>query len=158
MSNLSEMTVEEASKQENNTNCYYQRYFTRKGSRRQYTNYTDAEKTMQIFDKFKLGYKPNTETAMDYTGIIIPFNTKDRTRSYCSSLSRTTTGITNITTDEAAKNAPVYNLVYQKVTKAYKGCSHQERKEDDSSNQIQNNISLLLPPIFIYRGVLLGIT
>lgn len=33
----------------------------------------------------------------------------------------TTTGITNITTDEAAKNAPVYNLTGQKVTKAYKG-------------------------------------
>lgn len=33
----------------------------------------------------------------------------------------TTTGITNITTDEAVKNAPVYNLAGQKVTKAYKG-------------------------------------
>lgn len=31
------------------------------------------------------------------------------------------TGITNITTDETAKNAPVYNLAGQKVTKAYKG-------------------------------------
>ncbi len=31
------------------------------------------------------------------------------------------TGITNITTDEAAKNASVYNLAGQKVTKAYKG-------------------------------------
>lgn len=31
------------------------------------------------------------------------------------------TGITNITADEAAKNAPVYNLAGQKVTKAYKG-------------------------------------
>lgn len=33
----------------------------------------------------------------------------------------TTTGITNITAEEAAKNAPVYNLAGQKVTKAYKG-------------------------------------
>lgn len=33
----------------------------------------------------------------------------------------TATGITNITTEEAAKNAPVYNLAGQKVTKAYKG-------------------------------------
>lgn len=33
----------------------------------------------------------------------------------------TTTGITNITADEAAKNAPVYNLAGQKVIKAYKG-------------------------------------
>lgn len=37
------------------------------------------------------------------------------------SLNGTTTSITNITTDEAAKNAPVYNLAGQKVTKAYKG-------------------------------------
>lgn len=37
------------------------------------------------------------------------------------SLNGTTTGITNITADEAAKNAPVYNLAGQKVTKAYKG-------------------------------------
>lgn len=37
------------------------------------------------------------------------------------SLNGQTTGITNITTDEAAKNAPVYNLAGQKVTKAYKG-------------------------------------
>lgn len=37
------------------------------------------------------------------------------------SLNGTTTGITNITTDEAAKNAPVYNLAGQKVSKAYKG-------------------------------------
>ena len=37
------------------------------------------------------------------------------------SLNGTTTGITNITTDEAAKNTPVYNLAGQKVTKAYKG-------------------------------------
>lgn len=33
----------------------------------------------------------------------------------------TTTSITNITAEEAAKNAPVYNLAGQKVTKAYKG-------------------------------------
>lgn len=37
------------------------------------------------------------------------------------SLNGKTTGITNITADEAAKNAPVYNLAGQKVTKAYKG-------------------------------------
>ena len=37
------------------------------------------------------------------------------------SLNGQTTGITNITADEAAKSAPVYNLAGQKVTKAYKG-------------------------------------
>lgn len=75
---------------------------------------------MQIFDKFKLGYKPNTETAMDYTGIIIPFNTKIELAPTVAPTA-TATGITNITTDEAAKNAPTYNLAGQKVTKAYKG-------------------------------------
>ena len=52
--------------------------------------------------KFKTTYE------LDSNNILISLNGK-------------TTGITNITTDEAAKNAPVYNLAGQKVTKAYKG-------------------------------------
>lgn len=52
--------------------------------------------------KFKTTYE------LDLNNILISLNGK-------------TTGITNITTDEAAKNAPVYNLAGQKVTKAYKG-------------------------------------
>ena len=35
--------------------------------------FADAEKTLQVFDKFKVNYTPNTESAMDYTGILIPF-------------------------------------------------------------------------------------
>ncbi len=35
--------------------------------------YADADKTLQVFDKYKVGYTPNTESAMDYTGILIPF-------------------------------------------------------------------------------------
>jgi len=35
--------------------------------------FADAEKTLQVFDKYKLNYTPNTESAMDYTGILIPF-------------------------------------------------------------------------------------
>ena len=35
--------------------------------------FTDADKTLQVFDKYKVGYTPNTESAMDYTGILIPF-------------------------------------------------------------------------------------
>ena len=52
--------------------------------------------------KFKTTYE------LDSNNILISLNGK-------------TTGITNITLDEAAKNAPAYNLAGQKVTKAYKG-------------------------------------
>ena len=58
-----------------------------------------------VYGKLK---KFNTTYELDKNNILI-------------SLNGTTTGITNITTDEAAKNAPVYNLAGQKVTKAYKG-------------------------------------
>lgn len=58
-----------------------------------------------VFGKLK---KFNTTYELDSNNILISQN-------------GTTTGITNITTNEAAKNAPVYNLAGQKVTKAYKG-------------------------------------
>lgn len=58
-----------------------------------------------VYGKLK---KFNTTYELDKNNILISQN-------------GTTTGITNITTDEAAKNAPVYNLAGQKVTKAYKG-------------------------------------
>lgn len=58
-----------------------------------------------VYGKLK---KFNTTYELDKNNILISLNGK-------------TTGITNITTDEAAKNAPVYNLAGQKVTKAYKG-------------------------------------
>ena len=58
-----------------------------------------------VYGKLK---KFNTTYELDLNNILI-------------SLNGTTTGITNITTDEAVKNAPVYNLAGQKVTKAYKG-------------------------------------
>ena len=35
--------------------------------------FADADKTLQVLDKYKVGYTPNTESAMDYTGILIPF-------------------------------------------------------------------------------------
>lgn len=58
-----------------------------------------------VYGKLK---KYNTTYELDKDNILISLNGK-------------TTGITNITEDEAAKNAPVYNLAGQKVTKAYKG-------------------------------------
>lgn len=58
-----------------------------------------------VYGKLK---KYGTTYELDKDNILISLNGK-------------TTGITNITADEAAKNAPVYNLAGQKVTKAYKG-------------------------------------
>lgn len=58
-----------------------------------------------VYGKLK---KFNTTYELDSNNILISLNGQ-------------TTGITNITADEAAKNAPVYNLAGQKVTKAYKG-------------------------------------
>lgn len=58
-----------------------------------------------VYGKLK---KFGTTYELDKNNILISLNGK-------------TTGITNITTDEVAKNAPVYNLAGQKVTKAYKG-------------------------------------
>ena len=77
----------------------------------------DGENFISVIDDIKVGdvvivygklKKYNTTYELDKNNILI-------------SLNGTTTGITNITTDEAAKNAPVYNLAGQKVTKAYKG-------------------------------------
>lgn len=58
-----------------------------------------------VYGKLK---KFGTTYELDKNNILISLNGK-------------TTGITNITADEAAKNAPVYNLAGQKVTKTYKG-------------------------------------
>lgn len=58
-----------------------------------------------VYGKLK---KYNTTYELDKDNILISLNGK-------------TTGITNITTDETAKNAPVFNIAGQKVTKAYKG-------------------------------------
>lgn len=85
----------------------------------------DGENKIMIFDKFSsIGGVSNLTEGEKYTltgifGVIfknnpevLPIKAVEKFES---------TGITNITTDEAAKNAPVYNLAGQKVTKAYKG-------------------------------------
>ena len=58
-----------------------------------------------VFGKLK---KYNTTYELDLNNILISQN-------------GTTTGITNITAEEAAKNAPVYNLAGQRVDKNFKG-------------------------------------
>ena len=85
----------------------------------------DGENKIMIYDKFSSigGVSQLTEgEKYTLTGIfgviyknnpeVLPIKAVEKFES---------TGITNITTDEAAKNAPVYNLAGQKVTKAYKG-------------------------------------
>ena len=100
------------SKEEYNTDKFYY-----------YAN--DGENKIMIYDKFSsIGGVSNLTEGEKYTltgifGVIyknnpevLPIKAVEKFES---------TGITNITTDEAAKNAPVYNLAGQKVTKAYKG-------------------------------------
>lgn len=80
--------------------------------------YTDANKTIQIFDKFKLSYSVDTENECDYTGIIIPFNSQ---MELAPTVTPVTSNINGITIDDADANAPVYNLAGQKVSESYKG-------------------------------------
>lgn len=94
-----------------------------KGKFNYYAN--DGENKIMIYDKFSgIGGVSKLTEGEKYTltgifGVIfknnpevLPIKAVEKFES---------TGITNITTDEAAKNAPVYNLAGQKVTKAYKG-------------------------------------
>lgn len=58
---------------------------------------------------------------MDYTGILIPYNKQVELAPTVAPTASSATGISTITTDAAADNAPIYNLAGQKVSKAYKG-------------------------------------
>ncbi len=117
-----EMTIEEAIKAENVCKLVTVKNITLvEVTEGNYTNYyTDEDKTMQIYDKFKVGYTPNTESAMDYTGILIPYNGKIELAPTVAPTA-TSTNISGITSDEAAKDAPVYNLAGQRVGKDAKG-------------------------------------
>lgn len=115
-----EMTVEEAAKAENACKLVTIKGITlvevKSGN---YTNYyTDSEKTLQIYDKFKLGYTPNTTSAMDYTGILIPYNSNIE---LAPTVMPVTTSISGIKADASANDAPVYNLSGQRVGKNAKG-------------------------------------
>lgn len=117
-----EMTIEDAVKTENVCKLVTIKNITLvEATEGNYTNYyTDADKTMQIYDKFKVGYTPNTESAMDYTGILIPYNSKIE---LCPTVAPTSpsSNISAITADEANADAPVYNLAGQRVGKNAKG-------------------------------------
>ena len=85
----------------------------------------DGENKIMIYDKFSSigGVSQLTEgEKYTLTGIFgVIFNNNPEVLPIKAVEKFESTGITNITTDEAAKNAPVYNLAGQKVTKAYKG-------------------------------------
>lgn len=80
--------------------------------------YTDENKTIQFYDKFKLNYTVDTEKKCDYTGIIIPFKAQ---MQLAPTVTPVTSNINGITIDDADANAPVYNLAGQKVSESYKG-------------------------------------
>lgn len=80
--------------------------------------YTDENKTIQFYDKFKLNYTVDTEKKCDYTGIIIPFKAQ---MQLAPTVTPVTSNINGITIDDADANAPVYNLAGQKVSTSYKG-------------------------------------
>ena len=80
--------------------------------------YTDENKTIQFYDKFKLNYTVDTEKECDYTGIIIPFKAQ---MQLAPTVTPVTSNINGITIDDADANAPVYNLAGQKVSEFYKG-------------------------------------
>ena len=117
-----EITTEEAAKAENVCKLVKIKDITlHKVIDGEYTNYfADDSETLMVYDKFKIGYTPDTESAMDYTGIILPFKTW---MEICPTVAPTSSasGISEITSDEAAKNAPVYNLAGQRVGKNAKG-------------------------------------
>ena len=115
-----EMTAEEAAKAENACKLVMVKNLTlveiASGDYKNY--YTDENKTLQVYDKFKLEYTPNTTSAMDYTGILIPYNSQIE---LAPTVAPVATGINHIAADEANANAPVYNLSGQRVGKNAKG-------------------------------------
>lgn len=111
-----EMSVEDAALAENA--CKLVKITNVKAVKVGNNYYTDANKTIQFFDKFKLGYTVDTENECDYTGIIIPYNTQ---MELVPTITPVTSNINGITVDDANANAPIYNLAGQKVSESYKG-------------------------------------
>ena len=111
-----EMSVEDAALAENA--CKLVKITNVKAVKIDNYYYTDENKTIQFYDKFKLNYTVDTEKECDYTGIIIPFNAQ---MELAPTVTPVTSNINGITIDDADANAPVYNLAGQKVSESYKG-------------------------------------
>lgn len=111
-----EMSVEDAALAENA--CKLVKITNVKAVKIGNNYYTDENKTIQFYDKFKLNYTVDIEKECDYTGIIIPFNAQ---MELAPTVTPVTSNINGITIDDADANAPVYNLAGQKVSTSYKG-------------------------------------
>lgn len=111
-----EMSVEDAALAENA--CKLVKITNVKAVKIDNNYYTDENKTILFYDKFKLNYTVDTEKECDYTGIIIPFNAQ---MELAPTVTPVTSNINGITIDDADANAPVYNLAGQKVSESYKG-------------------------------------
>lgn len=111
-----EMSVEDAALAENA--CKLVKITNVKAVKIGNNYYTDENKTILFYDKFKLNYTVDTEKECDYTGIIIPFNAQ---MELAPTVTPVTSNINGITIDDADANAPVYNLAGQKVSESYKG-------------------------------------
>lgn len=111
-----EMSVEDAALAENA--CKLVKITNVKAAQIGNNYYTDENKTIQFYDKFKLNYTVDTEKECDYTGIIIPFKAQ---MQLAPTVTPVTSNINGITIDDADANAPVYNLAGQKVSESYKG-------------------------------------
>ena len=81
--------------------------------------YTDAAKTLQVYDKFKINYTPDTQNAYDFTGVVIPYSSVFELLP--TKAPELTTGINGVVADEVNADAPVYNLAGQRVNKNVKG-------------------------------------
>ena len=90
--------------------------------------YTDADKTVQIFDKWSIGYELSEGQTYSFTGIMILY--KEQPEMYVT-VDPTTGGATAISNVNAAEdtNAPVYNLAGQRVNNAMKGIYIQNGKK-----------------------------
>ena len=111
-----EMTIEEAAKIENA--CKLVKISNVKAVKDGDNYYTDANKSIQFYDKFQLKYTVDTENECDYTGIIIPYN---KIIELAPTVKPITSNINGITIDNTDVNTPAYNLAGQKVSTSYKG-------------------------------------
>lgn len=89
-----------------------------------YTNQylISGDDKVMVYDKFKTGAKIENGEGFNVTGILVTAKLSGNiVREFAPISAPVATGISNITTDAASANAPVYNLAGQKVSASYKG-------------------------------------
>ena len=90
--------------------------------------YTDADKTVQIFDKWGIGYELSEGQTYSLTGIMILFKEQPELYVTVDPTTGSATAISNVNAVENT-NAPVYNLAGQRVNNAVKGIYIQNGKK-----------------------------